>query len=172
MIKMQKIPDHLKPGLSILFIGFNPSLRSAETSHHYANPTNRFYKVLYESGLTPRLYTAEEDQDLLELGYGFTNIVARPTRTAAEIEPEEYREGRDRLNRLIAEWKPKVACFVGKGVYQQFKPGSSAAWGWQERADQGEADQTREFVAPSTSGLVRMTVQEMAVIYRKLLDKL
>ncbi|WP_010269295.1 mismatch-specific DNA-glycosylase [Paenibacillus senegalensis] len=166
---MNEIPDHVKPGLSILFIGFNPSLRSAETGHHYANPNNRFYKVLYEAGLTPRLYTADEDQDLLELGYGFTNIVARPTRTAAEIKPEEYRAGRERLKRLIAEWQPQTACFVGKGVYQQYKPAASAAWGWQGEPAGEEAGQTREFVAPSTSGLVRMTVQEIASIYRQLL---
>jgi TDG/mug DNA glycosylase family protein len=94
---MQPIPDHLAYDLDILFVGFNPSLKSSETGHHYANPHNRFWKILYQSGLTPRLYKAEEDGDLLRLGYGLTNIVERPTRSAAEISKEEYAEGKEKL---------------------------------------------------------------------------
>lgn len=77
---MDEIPDHLDHGLQIVFIGFNPSIRSGEVGHHYANPRNNFWRILHQSGLTPRLYDASEDGDLLKLGYGFTNIVARPTR--------------------------------------------------------------------------------------------
>lgn len=94
---MPEVPDHLDDGLSILFIGFNPSLQSGETGHHYANPRNNFYRILHRSGLTPRLYDASEDQDLLKLGYGFTNIVARPTRGVDDIERQEYAEGREIL---------------------------------------------------------------------------
>lgn len=72
---MEGISDHLKENLDILFVGFNPSIRSGETGHHYANPNNRFWKILFESGLTPRKYEPTEDSSLLDLGYGFTNIV-------------------------------------------------------------------------------------------------
>lgn len=77
---MNTVSDHLDYGLTIIFIGFNPSLRSGEVGHHYANPRNNFWRILHQSGLTPRLYDASEDGELLKLGYGFTNIVARPTR--------------------------------------------------------------------------------------------
>lgn len=166
---MQAIPDHLKEGLDILFIGYNPSLRSGETGHHYANPNNRFYRVLHESGLTPRLYSPHEDGELLELGYGFTNIVSRPTRTAAEILPEEYRAGRERLKQLFVEWKPTIACFVGKGVYQQYSGKGSLPWGLQKEPVNGSIC---EFVAPSTSGLVRMSLEDMTAIYRGLKNRL
>lgn len=164
---MESIPDHLDSGLSILFIGYNPSLRSGETGHHYANPNNRFYRILHKSGLTPRLYKPEEDGDLLKLGYGFTNIVPRPTRTAEEITKEEYHAGKLRLQALLHEYRPKVACFVGKGVYVQYSGKRRLDWGVQpDPIVPGVA----EFVAPSSSGLVRMSMEDYLVIFSHLRD--
>ena len=79
VVVQRPVPDYLRPGLKILFVGFNPSLRSAEVGHHYANPNNRFWTIIYRAGLTTRKYLPQEDHRLLELGYGFTNIVERPT---------------------------------------------------------------------------------------------
>ena len=94
---MKEINDYLKKSLKIIFIGFNPGIKSSQTGYHYAHPTNRFYKLLFESGLTPRLYEPEEDHKLLELGYGLTNIVSRPTKSAAKIKEKEYERGRKEL---------------------------------------------------------------------------
>jgi TDG/mug DNA glycosylase family protein len=154
--------DHLRMDLQILFIGYNPSIRSAETGHHYANPTNRFWKVIFLAGLTPKQYLPEEGSELLQLGYGFTNIVARPTIAAAEISKDEYREGRIELRRKMEQYRPKVACFVGKGVYEQYSGKRKIEWGQQhDPVTPGVV----EFVCPSTSGLVRMKPDEMAVIF-------
>ncbi|MCG7408899.1 mismatch-specific DNA-glycosylase [Paenibacillus sp. ACRRX] len=158
------IPDHIQQGLKVLFVGFNPSLRSGETGHHYANPRNRFWTILYRSGLTDRLYHADEDQDLIALGYGFTNIVSRPTRTAAEISTEEYAAGRINLLRKITLYRPQVVCFVGKGVYHAFSS-KDAVWGYQSEPI---VEGTAAFVAPSSSGLVRMKLEEIVDIYRQL----
>lgn len=164
---MEPIPDHIDYDLSILFIGYNPSLRSGETGHHYANPNNRFWKILYHSGLTPRLYKPEEDGKLLKLGYGFTNIVPRPTRAADEITKEEYEAGKLRLQALLREYRPAVACFVGKGVYVQYSGRRRIQWGFQPDP---LAAGVAEFVAPSSSGLVRMSLEDYAVIFRPLAD--
>lgn len=162
-----EIPDHLRKNLYIVFVGFNPSLKSAETGHHYANPNNRFWKVLYESGLTPRKYSPYEDFKLLDLGYGFTNIVARPTKTAAEITKEEYKKGSEILREKLMFYRPRMVCFVGKGVYEQYSGRKKVDWGKQpEETIPGIID----FVAPSTSGLVRMKVDEMIAIYKELND--
>jgi len=159
------IPDHIRPGLDVLFIGYNPSLRSGETGHHYANPSNRFWKLLHLSGLTPRLYRPEEDADLPKIGFGFTNIVARPTRTAEEITPEEYARGREVLRHKLETFRPKAACYVGKGVYAAFSGRRQIVWGMQpESVVRGVAD----FVAPSSSGLVRMPFEDMTEIFRQL----
>ncbi len=162
---MPAIPDHLQQQLNILFIGFNPSLRSGEVGHHYANPRNRFWQILYRSGLTSRLYHPEEDGDLLELGYGFTNIVSRPTRGIDDILPEEYTEGRIELREKLEQYRPRIACFVGKGVYTKYSKRPQAPWGFQSPST---TEDVVEFVAPSSSGLVRMPLDDIIDIYREL----
>ncbi|TQR43339.1 G/U mismatch-specific DNA glycosylase [Paenibacillus popilliae] len=166
---MDSIPDHLAPHLRIVFVGFNPSLRSGATGNHYANPRNRFWQIIYRAGLTPRLFQAEEDGDLIELGYGFTNIVARPTRAAAEITAEEYAEGRQQLRQKIEMYKPRAVCFVGKGVYEKYSGRTGINWGVQ--ADP-VVEGVYEFVAPSSSGLVRMKLDEIVSIYARLTEAL
>lgn len=166
---MEEIPDHLDHGLQIVFVGFNPSLLSGELGHHYANPRNNFWRILQQSGLTPRLYEAAEDGELLKLGYGFTNIVSRPTRGAEDITREEYNEGREQLRAKLEQYRPEIACFVGKGVYTEFSRRKQADWGFQEHSDP-VVDGVKEFVAPSSSGLVRMPMPRIVGIYRELLD--
>ncbi|AWB43556.1 mismatch-specific DNA-glycosylase [Paenibacillus sp. CAA11] len=162
---MEEIVDHLDYGLQIIFVGFNPSLRSGEVGHHYANPRNNFWRILYRSGLTPRLYEPEEDGELLKLGYGFTNIVARPTRGIEDITREEYKEGREILCRKLIKYRPRVVCFVGKGVYAEYSKRRQAEWGFQPDPF---IPGLHEFVAPSSSGLVRMPMDEIISIYSRL----
>ena len=71
--------DRIKPGVRVLFVGINPGIRSSQTGHHFAGPSNRFWKLLFESGLTAERITFEDDDRLPEFGYGITNIVPRPT---------------------------------------------------------------------------------------------
>jgi len=158
----QPLPDYIQPGLKTLFVGFNPSIRSGELGHHFASPNNRFWKILHEARLTPRKYKASEDANLLELGYGLTNIVARPTRAAADVDPAEYAAGTKLLIQKIKLNLPRVVCFVGKGVYQIYAHQRQADWGFQTRETvPGVVD----FVAPSSSGLVRMSMAEIVAIY-------
>ncbi|MGA9227116.1 MAG: G/U mismatch-specific DNA glycosylase [Mesobacillus sp.] len=169
---MEPIADHLRKNLDVIFVGFNPSIRSSETGHHYANPNNRFWRILFESGITPRKYETTEDYKLLELGYGMTNIVARPTKAADEITKEEYLQGKQELKQKIETYHPKIVCFVGKGVYQQYSGKKELPWGRQEES---VVSGTIDFVAPSSSGLVRMKMDEVVGIYKEipaLLEKL
>lgn len=159
---LEPIPDYLQEGLDILFVGFNPSIRSSETGYHYANPNNRFWKILFEAGLTPRKFQPEENSELLALGYGLTNIVTRPTKEAADISKKEYVEGAALLQQKIRTYKPKVVCFVGKGVYQEFSKKRSIHWGAQEKSI---IPGVVEYVAPSSSGLVRIKLNEIVEIY-------
>lgn len=159
------MPDHLREGLDVVFTGFNPSLRSGETGYHYANPTNRFWAVLYRSGLTARQYRPEENSTLLALGFGLTNIVARPTRSVEEITGDEYQAGRQILMDKIAHYRPKVVCYVGKGVYKVFSGRRKAVWGLQ---DEPVVAGVIDFVAPSTSGRVRLPVEAIITIFQQL----
>jgi TDG/mug DNA glycosylase family protein len=99
------------------------------------------------------------------MNYGLTNIVSRPTVGAADITREEYRAGREELKRKIVINKPRIVCFVGKGVYQEYSSQRQIDWGVQERP---VVPGTIDFVAPSSSGLVRMKLEEIVAIYREL----
>src|SRR5512139_2642274 len=83
------IRDVIAPGLKVLFCGINPGLYSGYTGYHFARPGNRFWPALYAAGFTPRLFSPDEQRELLLLGFGITNLVARATATAAELSPEE-----------------------------------------------------------------------------------
>lgn len=158
--------DVIRPNLKILFIGYNPSLHSARTGHHFAFAGNRFWRVLFLAGLTQQQISSEEDRSLLDLDMGITNIVARPTKNAAEIARAEFKEGRHILETKLLEYRPKIACYVGAGVYEAFTGRNKQAWGFPEHDC---LPGIRDFVAPNTSGLVRMSLDELAKIYRNLL---
>ncbi len=77
----------------MLFVGINPGLRSAATGHHFAGYSNRFWKLLFESGLVPEPITYQNDARLPEWSYGVTNIVPRATAGIDELKPVEYQAG-------------------------------------------------------------------------------
>ena len=99
---LRPLRDRIRPGVRILFVGINPGIRSALTGHHFAGFSNRFWKLLYESGLVPEHIGYQDDGRLLEWGYGITNIVARPTPGIDTLRPQEYVEGRLRLRRKVS----------------------------------------------------------------------
>lgn len=158
--------DLLKPGLTLVFCGYNPSLTSGQSGHHYAHPGNRFWRVLYTSGITDRLYKPEEDEQLPDmLGIGFTNLAPRPTRRADELTREEIRAGAKELRIKLERFEPLVVAYTGIGVYKWFRATSKVSWGVQEDpAVPGVTD----VVVPSPSGLNRMRFEELVEHYRVL----
>ena len=157
--------DLLRPNLRLLFCGYNPSLRSGTTGHHYAHPGNRFWRVLHAAGITDRLRKPEEDEALLEEGIGFTNLCPRPTRRADELSREEIRAGAQALRQTLESHRPRAVAYTGIGVYKWFRATSKVGWGLQpEPAVSGVVD----VVVPSPSGLNRMRFEELVEHYRVL----
>ncbi len=157
--------DLLKPGLRLVFCGYNPSLTSGRSGHHYAHPGNRFWRVLQASGITERLFRPEEDEGLPDtLGIGFTNLCSRPTRRADELSREEIRAGGQELRRKLEKFRPRVVAYAGIGVYRWFRATSKVSWGVQEEpAVSGVTD----VVLPSPSGLNRMSFDDLVEHYRR-----
>lgn len=157
--------DLLKPDLEIVFCGYNPSLTSGRSGHHYAHPGNRFWRVLFAAGITDRLYGPEEDARLLDLGIGFTNLCSRPTRRAGELTREEIRTGAGELRAKLERLKPRAVAYTGIGVYRWFRATSKAGWGVQEAS---AVPGVTDVVVPSPSGLNRMLFDELVEHYRAL----
>jgi double-stranded uracil-DNA glycosylase len=141
------VPDILAPGLRCVFCGINPGRRSSEAGHHFANPRNDFWRLLADSGLTPRQLEPAEQWSLLELGYGLTNAAYRTTRGSGDLRRGDFVGSAERLERLAAELQPGTIAFVGKAAYQGALGVSRCGLGPQERA----LGETRLFVLPSTS---------------------
>src|SRR3954451_23623294 len=89
----RRLTDQIGPGLRVLFVGINPGVRSAVTGHHFAGPSNRFWKLLAESRLLPQPLTYQEDARLGESGFAITNLVASPIRGLNDLKPAEYISG-------------------------------------------------------------------------------
>ena len=157
--------DLLRPRLKLVFCGYNPSLASGRSGHHYAHPGNRFWRVLFVSGITDRLYQPHEDERLLSLAIGFTNLCSRPTRRADELSREEIRAGAEELRSKLEEFRPQVIAYTGIGVYKWFRATSKANWGVQ---DAPAVPGVTDVVVPSPSGLNRMRFEELVDHYRAL----
>jgi TDG/mug DNA glycosylase family protein len=145
----QTIPDVIAAGLRVVFAGINPGLYSAATGYHFARPGNRFWPALHRSGFTDRVLRPDEQDQLLGLGLGITNIVARATARADELRPEEFLAGARTLNAKITRLRPGWLAVVGVTAYRAAFGRRHATVGPQ---DEGIGD-TRVWVLPNPSGL-------------------
>lgn len=116
------LPDYIESNVQILFVGINPGLRSALVGHHFAGYSNRFWKVLYRSGLLPQPLTYLDDWRLPTWGLGLTNIVARASSGIHELTRVDYDAGRAILLSKIERYQPKVVAVLGLTLYSILFP--------------------------------------------------
>ncbi|NOT21411.1 MAG: mismatch-specific DNA-glycosylase [Nitrospiraceae bacterium] len=115
--------DHIQPGVLVLFVGINPGLRSAETGHHFAGHSNRFWKLLHESKLVSEPLTYREDRRLPEWRLGLTNIIDRGTAGIDVLDTVEYRQGVVSLIRKIRRYRPHIVALLGVTIFRMlFSP--------------------------------------------------
>jgi double-stranded uracil-DNA glycosylase len=146
---LRDVLDVLGPDLKVLFVGINPSLRSAAVGHNFARPGNRFYPALHAAGFTPRRLRPDEDSTLPAYGIGITNFVARPTRAADELSREELRAGARELDALVARLEPRLVAVLGLGAYRTAFERPTATMGPQPDALGGRP----VWILPNPSGL-------------------
>ena len=143
------IPDVIGPGLKALLCGINPSLYSAAVGYHFARPGNRFWPALHLGGFTERRIQPSEQGELLQSGYGITNLVARATATAEELSAEELLRGARLLERKVKRYQPALVAFLGVTAYRTALD--------RPRADMGrQSEKIAEagiWVLPNPSGL-------------------
>jgi double-stranded uracil-DNA glycosylase len=117
-----RLRDRIGSNLRVLFVGINPGVRSAETGHHFAGFSNRFWKLLSESKLVPEPITYQHDERLPEWGLGITNLIARPSPGIDDLKPAEYVAGWKLLDRKIAKYRPATVALVGVTLYRAILP--------------------------------------------------
>jgi len=167
--KDKTVRDVIAPNLRVLFCGINPGLYSGATGFHFARPGNRFWPVLQQAGFTPRLLAPWEQQELLPLGYGITNLVARTTATADELSPEELLAGRKRLAAKVKRNQPRILAVLGISAYRTAFQEPKASLGLQSKS----IAHTTIWVLPNPSGLnAHYQLADLAEQFRRLHDTL
>ena len=159
------VPDVIAPNLTVLFCGINPGLYTAAIGHHFGRPGNRFWPALYAAGFTPRLLSPFEERQLLPLGYGITNVIARATAAADELDAAEYTAGARALTAKVNKYRPRVLAVLGVGAYRAAFARPRAAVGLQRET----IGDTALWVLPNPSGLnANYQAAQLASLFREL----
>lgn len=162
------VRDVIAPGLRVLFCGINPGLYTAAVGHHFARPGNRFWKALFESGFTKRLLSPFDERELLQWGYGVTNVVSRATAVADSLDKEEIVRGGERLTAKVQRYQPRILAVLGMGAYRVAFAQPKATVGRQQLT----IGETILWVLPNPSGLnANYQQSEISRLFRELKAK-
>jgi double-stranded uracil-DNA glycosylase len=129
-VMLRTLPDLLRPGLDVVFVGINPSLYSVEQGHYFARRANRFWPCFSRSVLSANVRHALgverlepiHDAVLPEYGFGFTDLVKRPTANVRDLMPGELAGGAAVLIDKLTRYRPRLVCFHGVTIYRAVAP--------------------------------------------------
>jgi TDG/mug DNA glycosylase family protein len=145
------LTDIITKNLNVLFCGINPGLKSAWDGHHFSGRSNRFWKVLHQSGFTPHQIEPTNDATILAFGYGLTTAVERATARADQLSKEEFADSIEMFKIKMAEYQPNYIAFLGKAAYMAFSGKKKLLWGLQTEDFCG----AKVWILPNPSGLNR-----------------
>ncbi|MGA3131959.1 MAG: G/U mismatch-specific DNA glycosylase [Terracidiphilus sp.] len=161
------LPDVISTSLNVVFCGINPGMQSAAVGLHFANRSNRFWRVLHLAGFTARQLEPEEARLLLEYGCGITSAVARPTVSATDLSRADYIAARPVFQRKIAKYRPRYVAFLGKSACSVFLNQRDLSWGLQPTT----LGESAVWVLPNPSGLnCAFTIGMLTGAYRELFE--
>lgn len=163
------LPDLVGPGVRLLFVGYNPGLRSVAVQAPFPLRSNRFWPAMYRSGILDRDVVAtngladDDRRHVIERGVGITSLVAEATARASELTAAQLVAGADALARRVDALRPRVVAILGITAYRLAFQRPKAAVGRQD-APLGAA---AVWVVPNPSGLnAHETVDSLAAAYR------
>ena len=114
----------------------------------YAGPGNRFWSILHETGLTPRLLEAQEFRDLPLYGIGLTDVAKFASGPDSSLARSDFDPAA--VVAKVERYAPGILAFVGKRAARAVL-GGSVDYGSQDvRVGASEV-----WVVPSTSGAAR-----------------
>ena len=140
------LPDVLTCNLKIVFCGTAASKKSKLLKSYYAGPGNKFWKTLYDIGLTTKPLQPHEFKKLLHYDIGLTDICKTDYGNDNELDTSKYDVNAFRLKML--EYQPGIVCFNGKNAAKAYLNQKKVDYGYQNK----RAGDSKIFIAPSTSG--------------------
>ena len=172
MEEIPTLPDYLEEGLTIVFVGLNPSEYSVKEGHYFANPRNRFWAALNRSGLVDQEMAPQNDAGLLRHGIGFTDVAKRPTRQGSGLNAADFQRWAPVLKAKLLQYNPLIACFHGMTAYSAYLRHGE---GIKDRAELGLQNRnigdTRVFVVPNPSPAnAQYSLDDLVNWYQQLRD--
>lgn len=195
---LKDLQPSIKPGLDLIFIGFNPGIESSRSQHHYAHHSNAFWKLFNEAKILEKSLRhqsrdidpddkllksllkqckAENDFQLVDYNIGFSDLVLRCTRSALELSMAEKLENVPRLLQEFKVAKPKKVAIIGKGIWDVFikylQEKSPIQYGLQPKSivEKLIDIDIEIYVFPSTSGLAAsMSYQQKLSLWQGLYE--
>ena len=146
MSRRPVLPDLLHPGLDLVICGMAAGSRSAETGTYYAHGSNKFWRVLKETGLTPRRLAPGEFASLAEFGIGLTDLAKYASGADSGLGRGDIDVARFRDK--ILTMRPRVLAFNGKNAAKVALERRSVNYGRQSN----RIGETVVYLLPSTSG--------------------
>lgn len=143
---MNVLRDILCPDLTVVFCGTAASAESARRGQYYAGPGNKFWKTLYEIGLTPRLLLPVEYSELPQFGIGLTDLNKVESGSDTDLSQKSF--DITGFENKIVIFQPRIICFNGKKAAQTYLNRKDVSYGLQNET----IDKAKLFIAPSTSG--------------------
>jgi TDG/mug DNA glycosylase family protein len=150
----ETLPDYLRPGLDVVFVGINPGAYSAQIGKYFATPRNRFWPAFNQSGLVSagRDLGPGDEAWLNDVGIGFTDVVKRPSSSASDLRAADFREWAPVTKQHLIDAAPLVICFNGLTGYQWYMRYAEQQKVKPKLGEQSEGIGTsRVFVAPNPS---------------------
>ena len=161
------LPDLLAPNLDLVFCGTAPGTVSAQRKQYYAHPQNKFWRILFDVGLTPRLLAPSEYKTLLDYRIGLTDIAKHVYGTDNELPrgslgPDAVESLRER----IEKFQPKILAFTSLTGGRRFM-GPNAQFGRQKE----KSGDTEIWILPSPSPTAHWNWKKNGKIWKGLADR-
>ncbi|AJY46069.1 mismatch-specific DNA-glycosylase [Martelella endophytica] len=138
--------DLLAPNLRIVFCGTAKGIISARTGSFYANPSNRFYRTLHDTGLTDRQVDPKAFGDLLGFGIGLTDLNQRESGMDKVLSAEHF--DIEAFRQKMVAFRPGVIAFTSLNAARIYFGDRKIAAGLQSK----KLENIPIFALPSTSG--------------------
>jgi TDG/mug DNA glycosylase family protein len=140
------LPDVLQPNLRIVFCGTAAGTKSAAVSAYYAGPGNKFWRTLYEIGITPTQLLPREYATLPNYRAGLTDLIKGKAGGDSAMVGKDFDVSSFKAK--IEHYQPAIVCFNGKKAAQTYLDTKKVDYGLVGQS----IGTTKLFVAPSTSG--------------------
>lgn len=109
------LDDLLRPGLLAVVVGINPALPSVAAGHYWQGRLGQtLWRRLRTVRLLPARFEGYQDDAAFTAGVGFTDVVKRPTRSAADLRPGELEHGRAALEEKLTDAAVPLVIFAFK----------------------------------------------------------